>query len=151
MSTDVCRWCDWHGLDDARKSLCHLELYEERLWERHDEHGLRELSLARRRRRDRRELVPLADRFWYLCGHTVWNREVRGDEGRRVRSRRPVVLWCLHFFNTTRVHQTRSWVLSFSSLRPFGHRDAPRRLRSSTCSSVCATTPTPSALLKMLP
>jgi hypothetical protein len=37
-----------------------------------------------------------------------------------VRSRRPVVLWCLHFLNTTRVHLTMKWVVSFSILRPFG-------------------------------
>ena len=34
---------------------------------------------------------------------------------------------CLHF-NTTRVHQTRSLVVSFLLKRPFGDRDAPRRL-----------------------
>ena len=33
-----------------------------------------------------------------------------------VRSRRPGVLWCLHFVDVTRVHQTRSWVVYFSSL-----------------------------------
>ena len=37
-----------------------------------------------------------------------------------VRSRRPVVLGCFHFIQTTRVHQTRSRVVSSSSLRPFG-------------------------------
>ena len=47
-----------------------------------------------------------------------------------VKSRRPAVLRCLHAIDATRVHQTRSWVVSFSSLRPFGpNRDAPRRLR----------------------
>ena len=35
------------------------------------------------------------------------------------RSRRPVVLWCLHFVDVTRVHLTRSWVVYFSTLRPF--------------------------------
>ena len=46
----------------------------------------------------------------------------------RVRSRRPVVLWCLHFIHTTRVHLTMTWVVSFLILRPFGpNRDAPRR------------------------
>ena len=29
-----------------------------------------------------------------------------------VRSRRPVVLWCFHFINTTRVHLTMPWVVS---------------------------------------
>ena len=41
------------------------------------------------------------------------------DKG-KVRSRRPAVLRCLHAIDATRVHQTRSWVVSFSSLRPFG-------------------------------
>ena len=31
----------------------------------------------------------------------------------QARSRRPVVLWCFHFFNTTRVHLTMTWVVSF--------------------------------------
>ena len=45
-----------------------------------------------------------------------------------VRSRRPAVLRRLHAIDATRVHQTRSWVVSFSILRPFGpNRDAPRR------------------------
>ena len=37
-----------------------------------------------------------------------------------VRSRRPVVWRCLHFIQTTRVHLTMKWVVSFSSSRPFG-------------------------------
>ena len=49
----------------------------------------------------------------------------------RVRSRRFVVLRCLHFIHTTRVHLTMTWVVSFLILRPFGpsraNRDAPRR------------------------
>jgi len=45
-----------------------------------------------------------------------------------VRSRRLVVSRRLHAIGATRVHQTRSWVVSFSSLRSFGpNRDAPRR------------------------
>jgi len=49
-----------------------------------------------------------------------------------VRARRPVALWCFHFLGWTRVHQTRSWVVSFPILRPFGpNRDAPRRRTSS--------------------
>ena len=44
-----------------------------------------------------------------------------------VRSRRPVVLWCLHFVDVTRVHLTMTWVVSVSISRPFGHRDPPRR------------------------
>ena len=37
-----------------------------------------------------------------------------------VRSRRPVVLGCFHFLGWTRVHLTMKWVVSISSLRPFG-------------------------------
>jgi len=37
-----------------------------------------------------------------------------------VRSRRPVVWRRLHFFNTTRVHLTMTWVVSFLLKRPFG-------------------------------
>ena len=39
-----------------------------------------------------------------------------------VRSRRPAVLRCLHAIDATRVHQTRSRVVSFSNLGPFGPR-----------------------------
>ena len=39
-----------------------------------------------------------------------------------VRTRRPAVPRCLHAIDATRLHQTRSWVVSFSSLRPFGLR-----------------------------
>ena len=35
-------------------------------------------------------------------------------------SRRFEVLRCLHAIEATRVHQTRSWVVSFSISRPFG-------------------------------
>ena len=46
-----------------------------------------------------------------------------------VRSRRPAVLRRLQAIDATRVHQTRSWLVSFPILRPFGpNRDAPRRL-----------------------
>ena len=41
-----------------------------------------------------------------------------------VRSRRPTSVPSL---NATRVHLTMTWVVSFPSLGPFGHRDAPRR------------------------
>ena len=37
-----------------------------------------------------------------------------------VRPRRPVVLGWFHFVDVTRVHRTMTWVVSFSSLRPFG-------------------------------
>ena len=49
---------------------------------------------------------------------------------REVRSRRPVVLWCFHFLRWTRVRLTRSWVVSFSSLRPFGPRRETAMLRA---------------------
>ena len=52
-----------------------------------------------------------------------------------VRSRRPAVLRCLHAIDATRVHQTRSWVVSFSSLRPFGPRGATAMLRAGSASS----------------
>ena len=48
-------------------------------------------------------------RKWWRCGVPRW----------------------FHFFNTTRGHLTMTWVVYFSSLRPFGPlstRDAPRRL-----------------------
>ena len=48
-----------------------------------------------------------------------------------VRSRRFDVLRRLHFIQTTRVHQRRSWVVSLAILREFGpNRDAPRRCTS---------------------
>ena len=50
-----------------------------------------------------------------------------------VRSRRPAVLRCLHAIDARRLQEGRSWVVSFSILRPFGPRstgDAPRRSRS---------------------
>ena len=42
--------------------------------------------------------------------------------GAEARSRRPAMLRRLHAIDATRVHHTRSWVVSFSSLRPFGPR-----------------------------
>ena len=48
----------------------------------------------------------------------------------KVRSRRPVVLWWFHAIDATRVHQTRSWVVSFSSLRPFAPSRATAMLRA---------------------
>ena len=47
-----------------------------------------------------------------------------------VRSRRPAVLRRLHAIDATRFHQTRSWVVSFSSLSPFGPRRATAMLRA---------------------
>ena len=38
----------------------------------------------------------------------------------RVRSRRPAVLRRLHAIDARRLQETRSWVVSFSILRPFG-------------------------------
>ena len=39
-----------------------------------------------------------------------------------VRSRRFVVLWCLHFLGWTRIHLTMKWVVSFSILSAFWAR-----------------------------
>ncbi len=47
-----------------------------------------------------------------------------------VRSRRPAVLRRFHAIDATRFHQTRSWVVSFSSLRPFGPRRKTAMLRA---------------------
>ena len=47
-----------------------------------------------------------------------------------VRPRRPVVLWWFHSVDVTRVHLTMPWVVSFSSLRPFGPRRATAMLRA---------------------
>ena len=41
---------------------------------------------------------------------------------KKVRSRRPVVLWWFHFIQTTRVHLTMKWVVSFSILSAFRAR-----------------------------
>ena len=51
------------------------------------------------------------------------------DKG-KVRSRRPAVLGCLHAIDATRVHQTRSWVVSFPTLRPFGPLPVNTMLRA---------------------
>ena len=51
---------------------------------------------------------------------------------KKVRSRRPVVLWWFHFIQTTRVHLTMKWVVSFSILRPFGPRCSAQVSRTST-------------------
>ena len=54
----------------------------------------------------------------------------KAEKKAAVRSRRPVVWRRLHAIDATRVHLTMKWVVSFSSLRPFGprrDRDAPRR------------------------
>ena len=47
-----------------------------------------------------------------------------------VRSQRPAVLRCLHAIDARRLHQTRSWVVSFSSLGPFGPRRETTMLRA---------------------
>ena len=55
----------------------------------------------------------------------------KAEKKAAVRSRRPAVLRRLHAIDATRVHQTRSWLVSFSTLGRFGprrDRDAPRRL-----------------------
>ena len=46
------------------------------------------------------------------------------------RSRRPAVLRRLHAIDATRVYQTRSWVVYFSILRPFGPRRVTAMLRA---------------------
>ena len=38
----------------------------------------------------------------------------KAEKKAAVRSRRPVVLWCLHAIDATRVHLTMKWVVSFS-------------------------------------
>ena len=38
----------------------------------------------------------------------------------QARSQRPAVLRCLHFIQTTRLHQRRRWVVSFLILSRFG-------------------------------
>ena len=62
--------------------------------------------------------------------------DARRDDS--VRSRRPAVPRRLHAIDATRAHQTRSWVVYFLNLRPFGprrDRDVPRRqlVRASRC------------------
>ena len=64
--------------------------------------------------------------------HVLMEKPMTTDV-REVRSRRPAVLRCLHFTDTTRVHQTRSWVVSFSILRPFGPRRATAGRRVERC------------------
>ena len=41
------------------------------------------------------------------------HKDLDTDAKVAARSRRPVVLWCFHFIHTTRLHQTRSWVVLF--------------------------------------
>ena len=55
-----------------------------------------------------------------------------------VRSPRFEVLRRLHFTDTTRVHQTRSWVVLFLILRPFGpsRETAPNRVRIHSNSNI---------------
>ena len=52
---------------------------------------------------------------------------------KKVRSRRPAVLRCLHAIGATRVHLLMKWVVYFSILGPFGPRVGPPP-KSSTCS-----------------
>ncbi len=58
----------------------------------------------------------------------IERKSAKGED--RCRSRRPAVLRRLHAIDATRVHQTRSWVVSFSSLRPFGPRRVTAMLRA---------------------
>jgi hypothetical protein len=81
---------------------------------------------VRRRGRGRRAVaVPIAD--------------VQGaaeDRRAAVRSRRPAVLRRLHAIDATRVHQTRSWVVYFWILRPFGPRRVTAMLRAGSGSGL---------------
>ena len=59
------------------------------------------------------------------------NNQIK-DQEKLARFRRPAVRRCLHAIDATRVHQTRSWVVSFSSLRPFGPSRETTMLRAGT-------------------
>ena len=48
---------------------------------------------------------------------------------KNVASRLGAISASLHAIDATRVHLTMTWVVSLLILRPFGHRDAPRRRR----------------------
>ena len=61
-----------------------------------------------------------AERFYTL----------ENNKARMVSYRRPVVWRRLHFIQTTRVHETRSWVVSFLILGRFGPRRATAMLRA---------------------
>ena len=101
------------------------------------EHRQKSTMLARLARRTRRTVRLLSDdaapavppqRIVVAVGGNALQR--RGDRltienmlkaaKQMVRSRRPVVLGWFHFIQTTRGHLTMTWVVSFSSLRPFG-------------------------------
>ena len=62
-------------------------------------------------------MVPIVQEFMRTYLDVVAKQ--KRDPMEKVPTRRPVVLWCFHFFNTTRGHLTMPWVVSFSSLRPF--------------------------------
>jgi len=49
---------------------------------------------------------------------------------KRVRSRRPAVLRCLHAIDARRLQEARSWVVSFWILRPFGPSRETAMLRA---------------------
>ena len=60
-----------------------------------------------------------------------FERNAEGMLKNMARSRRPVVWRRLHAIDATRVHQTRSWVVSFLILSPFGpSRETPRSHRA---------------------
>jgi hypothetical protein len=81
--------------------------------------------------------VERANVFYHLTYEGAVNVEDIEDESEReatdaqiARSQRPAVLRCLHAIDATRVRQTRSWVVSFSILRPCGPRRATAMLRA---------------------
>ena len=51
-------------------------------------------------------------------------KKMQADKKKNARSRRPAVLRRLHAIDATRIHQTRSWVVSFVILSEFGPRRA---------------------------
>jgi hypothetical protein len=67
--------------------------------------------------------VPLV----FLGAYVGFKKDVSPNP---VRSRRPVVLWWFHFIQTTRVHLTMKWVVSFLNSRPFGPLPVNTMLRA---------------------
>ena len=94
---------------------------------------LRRRRQANKERMKRREFYTRElQRFWRgYCGRRdIWNAK------EYARSRRPAVLRRLHAIDATRVHQTRSWVVCFSILRPFGPRQVTAMLRAGATAQI---------------